>query len=278
MLEEITSKLVSIIISHTNVEKIILFGSGARGERVSDKYVEDDVTYTYESDIDIFVIVGTSKLRDNTDLWADIRREIKDILPIDVPLSLIIETTANIRKKLLENNYFYSDIIREGKVLYDSGSFRFPTTTKIPLPKQKEIAHREYTFWMSKADDFLVDYMHNIEDGLYNNASFHLSQVTEALYFALLLTYTGYKPKSHNIEKIEDLISTFLPEIKAVFPRIKTEDKHLYDLLSRAYIDARYKKDYKITTTQLKKLHFFVLHLKDFVKEKCEEKIASLNG
>jgi len=35
---------------------LILFGSYVRGDWVRDRYVEDGVTYTYESDFDLLVV------------------------------------------------------------------------------------------------------------------------------------------------------------------------------------------------------------------------------
>ena len=39
-----------------NLEKIILFGSYARGTWVEDGYVKDGITYEYKSDFDILVV------------------------------------------------------------------------------------------------------------------------------------------------------------------------------------------------------------------------------
>ncbi|MBD3322309.1 MAG: hypothetical protein GF350_14510 [Chitinivibrionales bacterium] len=47
----------AIIKKAARVEKIILFGSYARGAWVEDSYVQDGITYEYKSDMDILVVV-----------------------------------------------------------------------------------------------------------------------------------------------------------------------------------------------------------------------------
>ncbi len=272
-----TNKLVEIITKATHIEKIILFGSGARGERVSDKYIEDGITYEYESDIDLCVIVATAKLSNDTALWADVRGQLRAALPSNISVNLIVETSLNVKRLLSEGNYFYLDVFRDGKALYDTGTFVYEQPAAMHIAMRKDLAKREYDFWLSKAEDFLRDYNHNISDKSYNNAAFHLSQAVESLYFTVLLTFTGYKPKSHNLEKIEELVASFLPDIKSIFPRKTAYDIKLFDLLSRAYIDARYKKDYEVSLDELTLLYRLTLSLRDFVIKACNDKLSKFS-
>jgi uncharacterized protein len=52
---------------------------------------------------------------------------------------------------------------------------------------------------------------------------------------------TGYKPKTHNLDKLKRYAKRFSEELEKVFPDNTPEEKHLFDLLKRGYIDARYK-------------------------------------
>ena len=61
----------------------------------------------------------------------------------------------------------------------------------------------------------------------------------------------------------------------AVFPKTTDEEKHLFELLKRAYIDARYKMDeYKISKAELELLAGKVNELKRLTEEICGGKIA----
>ena len=48
-------------VGEGKIDKIILFGSYARGDWVKDMYVEDHITYSYESDLDLFFDIHLSE-------------------------------------------------------------------------------------------------------------------------------------------------------------------------------------------------------------------------
>lgn len=92
------------------------------------------------------------------------------------------------------------------------------------------------------------------------------------------LVFTGYKRKEHSLQKLHDEAAPVHPEIRAVLPRTTPEDKHLFDLLRRAYIDARYDKSYRITAEELATLGERVRGFAAVVERVCREKIASLRA
>jgi uncharacterized protein len=275
-LEGQLGKIVEIITTHIPVEAIILFGSTARGEYVSDTTIQDNVTYEYQSDFDLLVVVKTEKIKNDIQLWTRIKEGIKKDSTINVPVSLVVDTINFVNSKILEGNYFYTDIKQEGRILYKIDGFVLPEPNGLTPQQLKALAQEYFGFWLDKADAFLKDYEHNIEDKSFNNAAFHLSQTTESLYFAVLLVFTGYKPKSHNLEKIEESVALHVPDVVGIFPRGSESEQELYELLTRAYIDARYKKDYVITLDQLQYLHKHVLHLKKLIVQSCQQKINQL--
>ena len=117
--------------------------------------------------------------------------------------------------------------------------------------------------------------MHNITDLEYNNAAFHLHQAAEALYVSMLLVFTGYKPKTHNIELIENMVLETLNDksLTEIFPRNSATDRTLFELLKKAYIEARYSIDYAITVDQLESLYKGVQKLQDFTLRVCAPKL-----
>jgi hypothetical protein len=90
--------------------------------------------------------------------------------------------------------------------------------------------------------------------------------------------YTGYKPKTHNIEELADQTALLHPVLEGALPRTEDEDKRLFDLLKRAYIEARYSKSYRITLDELRILRERVHDLALRVRQACAEKLASFCG
>lgn len=82
-------------------EKIILFGSTARGE------------LREGSDIDLFIVKETSKRKlDRVD-------EITDFLDLEIPVEAHIYTPKEIEERLRLGDFFVKEILKSGKVLYE---------------------------------------------------------------------------------------------------------------------------------------------------------------
>ena len=110
----------------------------------------------------------------------------------------------------------------------------------------------------------------------YNGAAFQLHQATERFLNAVLLTFARYKPKTHDIERLDRQARNLHVDFFTVFPRGNDQQKRCFDLLRKAYIDARYKRDYTITKEELEYLAARVRKLRELTKRICAEKIAGM--
>lgn len=63
-------------------------------------------------------------------------------------------------------------------------------------------------------------------------------------------------------------------EIFKAFPRDTEEEKRLFDLLQRAYIESRYNPDFEITKEDIDALIPKVGQLRDIVEKVCRERIV----
>lgn len=118
----------------------------------------------------------------------------------------------------------------------------------------------------------------NFQQEQYKIATFELHQATESFYYATLLVFTGYKPKTHNLYKLRKQAKHLSEELFLLFPiETSKEEKNLFDLLKRGYIDARYKADFAITKEELAKLMERVKLIQSIVDNICKTKIESLN-
>jgi hypothetical protein len=92
------------------------------------------------------------------------------------------------------------------------------------------------------------------------------------------LVFTGYKQRSHDIEALGKLAGEQHALLFDVLPKTEAEDKRLFDLLKKAYIDARYSMSYHITIDELAILQERVLLLGERVRASCIEKMATFCG
>ena len=276
-------KQISNIIVGAGKDKIafvILFGSFARGSWVFDRYSQDGILYQYASDYDFLIITKTSK-QANGSCAFDLERQIKKELENQGLISkyqghnphYIIEPIGRVNDDLEKSQYFFSDIKKDGVVLYDCGEFELSEPKELDEKKRKEIAKEDYEHWMEKSNNFLIKYRIMFELKKYNDSAFDLHQATESLYNCSLLTLSGYKPKSHDLEELNQLCSAHSHDFLTTFPTATKDQQDCFNLLQKAYIDARYNKHFRITKEQLGYLIARVEKLKGLVEMVCKNKI-----
>lgn len=260
---------------------LILFGSYARGDWVNDRYVEGNVVYSYQSDFDLLIVT-----EDHANATVDGEFRLSDAigrrlqrLGLDRPSStIIVEDIDHLNKDLQRGSYFYTDIKKEGVLLFGSGWHTLAEAGPIDPAEMQKHAQEDFEHWYTSACEFFDNYQFNLDQGRHNNAAFQLHQATERFLNTVILTFARYKPKTHDIERLDRQASNLHPDFFTVFPRATDQQKRYFDLLKKAYIDARYKRDYAITREQLEYLAARVRKLQELTKRICEEKIAGMAG
>lgn len=97
-------QVVEQIVEKFKPQKIILFGSYARGNPRP------------ESDVDLLVVMNTS--------LREVRQAIQICQQIQYRfgLDLIVHTPKNLAERVKMGDWFLRDVVKEGKVLYESSS------------------------------------------------------------------------------------------------------------------------------------------------------------
>jgi predicted nucleotidyltransferase/HEPN domain-containing protein len=252
---------------------IVLFGSHARGDWVEDRHIEDGILHEYLSDFDILAIVRSHKIANNADTWR--RAETRAHRLVHTWTNLIVESIETVNNALARGQYFFSDIKKEGILLYDSGEFELARPRKLDPRERRGNAKAHFKQWFTSAKEFYFGVGVYLKRREYKVAAFMLHQATERFYAAILLVFTNYKPRIHDLEKLSHMVAGHDPAFLTVFPKATPEEKECFDLLRRAYVEARYNPAYKITKAQLEYLAERVRKLQRLTKRICEAKIES---
>ncbi|WP_303903050.1 HEPN domain-containing protein [Thiohalomonas denitrificans] len=268
--------IVAAIRERHDIEMIILFGSHARGDWVEDRYEEDHITYEYHSDFDILIVTADKKSERNVAYDNDLKDALEPRAD-GTRVNYIVHTIHHVNQMLSERRYFFMDILKEGYLLYDSGRYKLARPPK-ELPPKTRLRHAEEYFeeWMDSADGFFEGVGFYQSRGRLKIAAFQLHQSAERYITCLLLVQTGYRPKEHDLQNLINQAAGFDPRFTDVFPKDTDQNKRLFDLLRRAYVDARYSKRYAITDEELSAIAKRVEDLKELTAEVCENKIAGL--
>jgi predicted nucleotidyltransferase/HEPN domain-containing protein len=255
------------------VEMVILFGSHARGDWVEEK-ADDGVHYKYQSDYDLLVVVKDAALADRSGHWLKVERDARRL--VHTPVTLIAHDIDFVNRRLRKGQYFFSDIKKEGVLLFDSGRFQLAEAKELTPAERRKLAEEDFDYWMSRVEPILETYGFTVERDA-RLAAFLLHQATESLYAAILLVFSRYKPSTHDLETLGKQVAALEPRFLEVFPLGTTEERQRFELLRKAYVDARYKPSYQISREELEWLAARVQHLRALAGQLCRERIDSFS-
>lgn len=254
-----------IIRDFADVEMVILFGSYARGDYVEDpvgKDLGDDWgRMPYFSDLDLCILVKGGKqarrLERSRELIRKLTRPDGKMRP-----QLIVHTVNYFNRALESGEFFFVDIAKEGILLYTSGNYDVSRPKALTDEERKEKQKKDYEFWTGEADGFLDFFDVALAKPDFRKAAFFLHQASENYLAAACLVLSGYRPKGHDLEKLETWAAQFDPSFQNILPRNTTEDERLFKLLQSAYVDARYKSKFSIEKNELEELKKRVIALR----------------
>lgn len=271
--------IMQVVSAFEEVQMLILFGSYATGKWVEDQYMEKGITYEYQSDYDLLVVLENDDIK--------LKFAIDDALIEKLVQTHVVKTTINpifhgikhINHALKFGNYFFSDIKKEGILLYDSGNFTLDKPIELTPAQHKQKAQDHFDRWFEGANNFLKLFDFAYNEGDLNEAAFLLHQTAERYYTTILLVFTDYRPKDHNLEKLGLKAEMCNKSFAGIFPTRTDKEKRLFELLKKAYIDARYKMDeYSIEREELEYLEERVKQLQMLTEKICKEKIAQFEN
>ncbi|HEY5959232.1 MAG TPA: HEPN domain-containing protein [Polyangiaceae bacterium] len=267
--DQITA-IADAIRARASVEMLILFGSHARGN-----WVEDFAT-GYFSDFDLMAVVEAPELAKDVSFWSDITR---DVLPYAgrTPVTLVAHDVRQLNHEIRMGQYFYADVANEGILLFDSRRFQLAKPKALTALERFELGLHNFDYWFQSANEFWRGAGYYAGRGLGPHAAFSLHQAAERYFHSVLLVFTGYKPKSHDIEALAKQTSPLHEALQGALPRTEPADTHHFDLLMRAYIEARYSRAYRVTSEELVVLRDGVLDLANRVRIACADKLHALS-
>ncbi|WP_374273795.1 HEPN domain-containing protein [Brevundimonas sp.] len=243
------------------VLKIILFGSYARSDWV------DEPENGYLSDFDLLIIVSHPKLTDIADYWWIAEDRILRDPTIGRTVNLIVHTLPEVNQGLERGEYFWTDIHTDGVTLYEIPGNPL-AKPRAPDPEEaRRLAQGYFDQWMPKVDSALNLSAHAHANNELNDAAFMLHQAVERAYICFLLVHTLYFPRSHNIKFLRSLAEDINHSLAAAWPREQRTDRRRFELLKRAYVEARYSESYDVSSDELTAIAQCVIVLRERISQ-----------
>lgn len=260
-----------------HVEMIVLFGSYAKNKYVDyDQRVEFGTPTYYMSDYDIAILTRKPIGAVESSLYEKIKDKFFENKnrPFHTHPQFVNYGIDDFNYALTKAHYFETEIKRNGVILYDSGSYTLARRRKLDYTEIKERAQKYFDDKFGRALSFLVDVPHPAKRFDYKQASFYLHQSAENFLRTIPMVFILYGHKSHDLSELMNAAKKHTTEIFKAFPRDTAEEKRLFDLLQRAYIESRYNPDFEITKEDIDALLPKIEQLRDIVEHVCRERIA----
>jgi predicted nucleotidyltransferase len=275
--DEVTARATQPCRRNGKIYKIILFGSYARDDWV------DEPENGYQSDFDLLIVVSHRDLTEIADYWYVAEDKILRDPAIGRPVNIIVHSIDEVNRALKRGEYFWVDIVRDGIALYELPQHELATPMPASPLDALQMAKGYFQEWLPaiarslataetqalQGDDAL---------GWRKDAAFTLHQATERAYACFLLVRTLYFPRSHNIKFLRSLAEDNDPRLIEAWPRATKLDRRRFELLKRAYVEARYSASYEIGPDDLDALAQSVRRLRGIVEEVSCERLQELRA
>jgi len=248
-----------LIVDKFQPEMIILFGSLAAGE------------WTWKSDIDILIVADADELDiRNAISESGIKKKVSRII------SPVVVSPELLNDKLEIGHYFFDDIVKQGKLLYNTGRFSLAEMRELEPEEYIILVKDDFEEWRKLAEDAYDVFGFCFREKKYRWAVFNLHQVVECSCVMVELVYSRHRSQTHDIDELMEKFIHFVNEAATIFPRDNEFQKQAYKRLYKAYIAARYDKEYQIEEDELKYLGERVKLLLDLAIRSCEDKIQHI--
>jgi uncharacterized protein len=208
---------------------LVLFGSHARGD-----WVVDDET-GYQSDFDLLAVTHDPKQAADVGLWRELEGRMREAAGA-TPVTLIVHDVKFVNHEVRVGQYFFADVINEGVALYDSRHFTLARPKALNKEERLALGEQNFAYWFASAGEFVRGARYYAGRGQLCHAAFSMHQAAERYYHAAALVLTGYKDRTHDLEKLSKQAAEQHPRLADALPKTAPEDERLFTLLRKAYI------------------------------------------
>jgi uncharacterized protein len=263
-LEKVTRRIVDT----GKAEMVVLFGSYARGDYKEKR----GAVQGKKSDYDILIVTAHT---DEDEVVRSLDGRFEDI---DVHVQLIAEDIEFVNSNLEEEQFFFSDIKREGKVLYTSGRYTLAEPVDLSPTRRREIAEEDFKKWFKDAKMAVDIAEFSISKEGFGWAAFLFQQTAEMCYTAVEMVFCHYNPHEHHLGILRRRAAKFDDRMDEALPLDTPEHADLFSHLNYAYIGGRYRseEEFPVTREQLEYWAAETKKLLDITETVCLERIEDL--
>jgi HEPN domain-containing protein len=177
---------------------------------------------------------------------------------------------------LRQGQYFFTDIRREGIVLYELDDEPLAEPKPQTQADALKYAMTRFQNRMPMSTNFHRLSAMALSDGMIKESAFLLHQAIEHTYSTLLLVLTNYSPPSHKLSFLRSLAEDQDRRLSEAWPRDQQRYRAWFNTLNEAYVKARYSEHYEISEEALVWLVERTAELQRCVEQVCLDHLARM--
>ncbi|OMP74725.1 HEPN domain-containing protein [[Flexibacter] sp. ATCC 35208] len=199
--------------------------------------------------------------------------------PLGCNTTIIVQQLNAANKALESGSRFISTVYRKGVMLYNGNCLPLSAPPEeLDIPVLRSLIEGDWHRRFSMSRRFLKTANYCFDNGWNEQTIFDLHQSVEHACVAIIRVYIGFRPTTHNLSRLLDLICNFSQELVTIFPRQTKEETDLFNTLNRAYSEARYNEKYTVSIEVTKILLGRVTTLLDLAEKFYDRKQISLES
>ncbi len=263
---------IETLVQVIEPELIVCYGTRVRTVSAWSPFRQEPVPAT-RGEYDVLVVLREGDHRRDHEIIDMIERRNTE----DVAFMAVVHRLEGVRDALLNNSTFFATVCRQGVLVYGSiGALQGYTPSVIVQPDPAQLTF-QWERWFGLSRNFLSTATECASRGWYPLAVFMLHQAVEHACIAAVRVCMGYRPSTHSLTRLLRLVGNISVQVSSIFPCFTDEERELFSVLQRAYLDARYREVYSVSAAETAVLIRRVRMLQQLAETFYENKLLSLH-
>lgn len=221
---------------------------------------------------DILLVYNDSEQR----CLADIHHLANSVEIAEHQYAAVVMTHAEAMQQLADGDAFVSTVFQYGALLHSHTNTLPPRSVFVCHETLLQQTREGWRRWFNNSCQFMDCAGYCLMEDKFNMAVFMIHQTVEQACKAMLKVMLYMRPNTHNLAWMLKLCATLAPEISSVFPRDNPEDKSLFNLLKKSYMDSRYAAAFSVNEAEAWTLYYRASTLLRIAGDLCNKRIAEL--